>query len=123
MQSNDPYVDQGNAQGTGAMLEQVLDRMHRAVLAGDLAALVGMGDAIESLLGQVSHIDDLRFARRMLRKATRNSLCLHAAARGVRAARRRFAEIQAAHSGLVTYDEKGQRAQTLQTAGQLARRL
>lgn len=123
MQSGNPHPGQTVAHGPGQALEQVLDRMHHAVLGGDLAILVGMGDEIESLLGQISHLDDPSFSRRMLKKATRNSLCLQAAARGVRAARRRFIEIHAAHSGLVTYDEKGQRAHMPQTEGRLTRRL
>ncbi|MDZ4093358.1 MAG: hypothetical protein U1D35_00430 [Paracoccaceae bacterium] len=105
------------------VLEQALDRVHRAALAGELDNFGKMAAEIEALLAQISGLDDLALARRLHEKAERNAVCLQAASRGVRAARRRVAEIAAARTGLVTYDGKGRRAHMTPTEGQLTQRL
>ncbi|HEX9858186.1 MAG TPA: hypothetical protein VGA75_07500 [Paracoccaceae bacterium] len=107
---------------TGRELEQLLDGMHRTLLAGDLAPLALLGADIDRLLARMEGVADRPQADRLRRKAARNAACLQAAARGVRAAQRRIAEIQAARLGLATYDGRGKRQDLPQGAGQLTRR-
>lgn len=88
-------------------LEMVLDRTCDALLAGNLAALGALGEALEDLAGGLAGLDRSA-AERVLRKAERNGHLLQAAARGVRAARGRLTEISAAPT-LTTYDSRGQK--------------
>lgn len=103
-------------------LEQLLDGMHQTLLAGDLAALAPLGAGVETLLARIEGLKDRPLAERLRDKAARNATCLQAAARGVRAAQRRIAEVQTARLGLATYDDRGKRQELPQGAGQLTRR-
>jgi hypothetical protein len=99
-----------------ATLETLLDRMLNAVLNANLAGLADLSVEAESCLAEIDRIADRRTAQRLRRKAERNGVCLMAAARGLRAAQRRIAEINAAgQSGapLVTYDMRGRRKDTV----------
>lgn len=102
-------------------LERLLDRIYGAVMAGDLSQIGAMGAEVEGLLADLPRLD-ATLAEKMRQKATRNAACLQAAARGVRAARRRISEIRAAQAGLATYDGQGKRMDLAQNDGQLARR-
>ena len=101
---------------------QLLDLMHQAVFAADYAALSGLED---SLAQEISRPDfalneaELQLVRR---KALRNATCLLAAGRGIKAARRRLADIRGASGGLVTYDRAGKRAAVSESRN-LAQRL
>lgn len=89
----------------------LLDQAYAALLKSDLTALPGLAAQLEQELqhGAQSYGEaDLRAIRL---KADRNAVVLLAAQRGIRAARRRVAEIRAAASGLVTYDRSGKRAE------------
>lgn len=91
----------------GLEIERLLDRTHAALIAGDLAALAPLAVAVEDLAGTIGRVDSAT-ARRLHAKADRNGRMLQAAARGVRAARSRIAEISA-EPGLTTYDARGRR--------------
>jgi hypothetical protein len=56
------------------------------------------------------------------RKAERNAACLKGAARGLRSARRRIAEVRAAATGLGAYDAQGQRLDAITAAARINRR-
>lgn len=90
-----------------ATLDDLLDQAADALLRGDLAALAALSDAIERASEGMT--GDGALAETARRKAERNARLLQAAARGVRAARERLAEIT---SGPVlnTYDALGRRA-------------
>lgn len=92
----------------------LLDGVHQALLRGDYAALSPLTTAltaeVTALEQDPSHRDGLQS---VARRATRNAQCLLAALRGVRAAQRRLADIRAAGSSLVTYDQKGRRAEVV----------
>lgn len=103
-------------------LERLLDRIHGALLRGDLESVGMIGPEIATRVTELPALADVALARRLQDKARRNAACLEAAARGVRAARRRFAEITRARSGLVTYDGKGRSSTLAGDAGQLIRR-
>jgi len=107
---------------TGQVLERLLDRMHAAVLAGDIRDLATTAPELEAVLADFASLDDRALGERLRRKASRNATCLLAAARGLRAARRRVAEIQSARDGLQTYDGHGKRTDMPQGTGQLAQR-
>lgn len=90
-----------------ATLEDLLDQAAGALLRGDLAALPALSAAIEQASEEVT--GDTALAETARRKAERNARLLQAAARGVRAARGRLAEI-ASGPVLTTYDALGRRA-------------
>jgi hypothetical protein len=89
-------------------LEDLLDRTHAALLAGDLAALSGLDERLAAA-AEALPAPSLATARRLQRKAERNARLLQAAGRGLRAARARMAEI-ATGPGLATYDAQGRKA-------------
>lgn len=95
-------------------LGRSLDRLHDLMRRGDLGALPDAAAGMEADLAALSRAgvapptaSDLAVIRR---KLERNAACLQAAARGIRAARRRIAEVRGAASGLGTYDAAGRRA-------------
>jgi flagellar biosynthesis/type III secretory pathway chaperone len=100
-------------------LEDLLDQSCTAALAGDLAALATLAPRIEALADAVGQLD-LPTARRLRQKADRNARLLQAAARGVKAAQARLAEISAPPT-LTTYDSRG-RKDTISVLSQLAPR-
>lgn len=100
---------------------QVLDQMHLAILRADFVMLAGLAPALETAVAGLGRSADASSLQAIERKAARNAACLVAAARGVRSALRRLAEVQGAGSGLITYDGAGKRA-CYATPGQLARR-
>jgi hypothetical protein len=100
--------------------DRLLDHAHDALIAGDLAALGPLAEAMEKVQGWSDL--DRPTAERLRRKADRNGQMLQAAARGVRAAQRRLAEISA-EPGLTTYDARGRREQVGQVSGAAPRRI
>jgi hypothetical protein len=103
-----------------AALETLLDAVHGALRAGDLAALAPLTAAMAALTPAALPKDALQ---RLQRKLRRNEACLQASARGLRAARRRMAEIAAARAGLQTYTPAGTRLLVGPPGGSLAQRL
>ena len=93
-----------------APLSDLLDDVHRALRTGDFAALPGLTAAMEAAEAAPRPItaEELKQIRRL---AERNARSLIAARRGIKAARRRIAEVISAARGLVTYDRQGQRVE------------
>ena len=100
---------------------QLLDQVYEALLRADYAALPDMTAALEHELFAPGKWSGAQLAV-ISGKAARNGACLLAAQRGVKAARRRLAEIRTAAAGLTTYDRKGRRAEVVQSRN-LAQRL
>lgn len=92
----------------GDTLEAVLQDVYLALRAGDLARLEELCTRTEVALARISGAPDARMAERLRHLAQRNAACLDAAARGIRAARRRVVEIRDAQTGTRTYDGNGQ---------------
>ena len=89
-------------------LSAELDRVYQVLRSGKLEGLAAATQALEAELARLDPLDAAGLD--LLRhKAQRNAACLDAAARGVRAARRRLAEIRTIETGLGTYDDKGRR--------------
>ncbi len=88
-------------------IETTLLRVNRAVTTGDLSALASLAVDIEDDLAAFAGSADAASAQRVRQLATRNAACLDAALRGLRAARRRMADIAAAQAGVQTYDVRG----------------
>ena len=89
-------------------LSAELDRVYQVLRSGTLEGLAAATQALEAELARLDPLDAAGLD--LLRhKAQRNAACLDAAARGVRAARRRLAEIRTIESGLGIYDDKGRR--------------
>ncbi|MDP4032547.1 MAG: hypothetical protein Q8P60_06835 [Pseudorhodobacter sp.] len=107
----------------GRALEAALDRMHQAVLAGEFENVAALEPKIEALISGLTELTDRSLSQRLASKAARNATCLQAAARGLRAALRRLAEIRSACDGLQTYDGLGKRAEVRHSVGRLAQRL
>ena len=104
-------------------LEAALDDLYQRVLAADFRALPEIAVKTEQLLQRLDLVRDKNVVERLRTKAQRNGLCLQAAARGMRAAQRRLAEMSSTDAGLATYTSKGARAQVGLGAGILAQRL
>lgn len=112
------------AEGGGPLLA-VLDRLHAAVMRGDLASLAVLAAEVEAQLPDGAAPVPLPqpAAERLRHAALRNAACLEAAARGVRAARRRLEETRAAAQGLRTYDMAGRPQMVATAAAAVARRV
>ncbi len=99
-----------------------LDGVYAALRAGRIEGLSAMAVRLEA--GLASLADPGAEALATIRhRAARNAACLAAAGRGVRAARRRIAEIRAIEAGCVTYDMHGRRDEAGASEGLLVRRL
>ena len=101
---------------------QLLDQVYDALIEGAYAALPGMAEQLEHELQTASLTLTEAQLQVIRRKAERNGACLLSAQRGVRAARRRLAEIKSTATGLVTYDRAGRRAEVTESHN-LAQRL
>lgn len=108
-----------------AALAATLDRMRTALLAGDLASLPELAEALERLVPAAAGDGAVpRAALESLRaRAQAAAAMLEATARGLRAARRRIEEVARAGQGLATYDRSGQRSRIGAAPADLARRL
>ncbi len=104
-------------------LEAALDDLYQRVLAADFPALPEIAIKTEQLLQHLGQVRDKNLVERLRVKARRNGLCLQAAARGLRAAQRRLAEMSSTDASLATYTSKGARSQVGLGAGILAQRL
>ncbi len=100
----DPAADDGVDR-----MAHLLDGVHDALMRADYAPLAGLTVGIEAELARLEDRRDGAALLRVRARAERNEVCLQAAQRGVRSARRRLEEIRAARSGLITYDDKGRR--------------
>ena len=89
----------------------LLDLAHQALLRSDYAALAELGAMLEREMVTPNRKIDESGLRVIRRKAERNAVCLMAAQRGIKAARRRLAEIRSNAKGLVTYNRAGKRAE------------
>lgn len=90
-----------------AQLVHLLEASHDAIRRADFSALA---DLTEALLAAAETPGSTAAELEAVRdSAARNTGLLEAAAAGLRAARRRVAEIRAARAGLDTYDGRGTR--------------
>lgn len=104
--------------GAEALLS-TLDRVQTALRGGDLAALSALAEEMERACDAGIAPANAEEARLLRARADRVAAGLMAAARGLRAARRRMAEIREAKRGVTTYDGRGARV----TVGTEATRL
>jgi hypothetical protein len=104
-----------------ADLESLLEDLHQAALHADFNALAALTPAVGAATEALDARRDPAAARRIAALAQRNATCLDAALRGLRAGRRRLAELRGLELGLRTYDRNGQAAGIV-TAPQPARR-
>lgn len=101
--------------------EVTLKAVRRAVIEGDYGQLA-------LLLPELTNGEtglppgDLTSLHRLKAEAERTATCLHSALAGVRAARRRAAEIMEATKGLTTYDRDGSKA-TVSASAPASRRV
>jgi hypothetical protein len=99
-----------------------LDAVHTAILSGAISDLGTLAETVEKA---ASSLDGITLPQLQIihNKAARNARCLQSAMKGVRAAQRRVAELRAASTGHVTYDNKGQRATLGSVTGTLRQRI
>lgn len=90
-------------------LEAALDSAFAALRRGDLTILDSIYAMTETILADL-RLTDRVTAARLRNKADRNAACLLAAARGVRAARRRLVEMTPG-ARMTTYDAQGRMSQ------------
>lgn len=91
-------------------LTELLEDVQRSLRAGDLAALPRLAEAMEAAEDQARQASAEELLR-IRQLAERNARTLLAARRGIKAARRRVAEVVSAARGLVTYDRQGHRVE------------
>ena len=91
-------------------IESLMEAMHVAILAADYYALGQLSPALDTALANLPQHLDEKALWRLQRKAERNAISAGAAAKGVRAAIQRMKDVRQIASGLVTYDENGQRS-------------
>ncbi len=94
---------------------QVLDQVYAAMLRSDYGALAALTDELERALQRQANPPSEAEAQTIRRKAERNAAVLLAAQRGIKAARRRLADVRASSASLVTYDRSGRRAEVIET--------
>ena len=87
-------------------LSLILDAVHGALRRGDYAALPALTAAMDEAAGTLEPMEP-GAVRALQAKLERNAACLLAAARGLRSAKRRLAEIAQARTGLSTYGSTG----------------
>lgn len=90
-------------------IDGLMDAMHAAILAADYARLAQLSPELEAALLHLPQPVTQTALRRLQAKAERNAQSAGAAAKGVRAAIQRMKDVRQIASGLVTYDENGQR--------------
>jgi hypothetical protein len=110
--------------------ETALDRLEKivaetliAIRSGDLSAMGKLALRTDTALAELGEETDAIRLEALRALAGRNALALEAAGRGVRAARRRLAEISSAHSGVQTYDKIGKTKKIGGPCGSLKTRL
>lgn len=111
-----------SAEAAADQLEETLNRIYICLRAGDFQAAAMLTEATEQGLTAIEGLSDPIRAEKLRTLAERNARCLKAAARGIRAARRRLAEVISARAGLQTYDGQGQTRQIAPRQGALRAR-
>lgn len=104
-------------------LEAALDQLHSCILAADFELLPKILAETERQLAKLHPVPDRTVIERLKYKADRNSRCLQAAARGLRAAQRRLGEVSATDAQLSTYTKSGKRSEVAMLPGAMAKRL
>jgi hypothetical protein len=103
-------------------LISALDAAFESLRSGRNDGLGRLSDALEAEAATPGDVDatELEVIRR---KAQRNAACLEAAARGVRSAQRRLAELRGIEGGGATYDARGRREDGPTPSRRLTQRL
>jgi aspartate/methionine/tyrosine aminotransferase len=110
-------------EGTLERLEKLVNDTATALRHGELAAIGPLAEQTNAALGDLDGETDGARIEALRDKAKKNALALEAASRGVRAARRRLAEIVAARSGVQTYDNAGRTQRVGGPVGSMKTRL
>lgn len=100
-----------NAQDIFDQLDDLLEKEHDAMLAGDLDCIARLVDQKETLIGQLTQLeqsDELPVAT-LQNKLQHNHALLENALQGIRRAASRMAAIRRVRRSLETYDEAGQK--------------
>lgn len=91
-------------------LTGLMEAMQQALLTADYTALGKLSPQLDAALLALPQRLDEAILQRLQRLAERNADSAGAAAKGVRAAIQRLKEVRQIASGMMTYDENGQRA-------------
>lgn len=94
-------------------VSDTLDAIRAALRAGDFAALADLTARLDSAVQDMTALpaEELHVLRQ---RAGDTATCLAAARNGIRAARRRVAEVTGGPAALSTYDRDGRRSQAQQ---------
>lgn len=104
-------------------LEKLVNDTSLAVRNGNLAVMGDLAAQTDAALSDLAGETDSARIAALRDVAQRNAIGLEAAGRGVRAARRRLAEIVAVRAGVQTYDNAGKTHKIGGPAGALKTRL
>lgn len=91
-------------------IEGLMEAMHHALLRADYPALGNLSPQLDAALLTLPQPLEQQVLLRLQRLAERNARSAAAAAKGVRAAIQRVKDVRQIASGMVTYDENGQRS-------------
>jgi flagellar biosynthesis/type III secretory pathway chaperone len=104
-------------------LEKLVGDTAQALRRGELAAIGELAKQTEAALADLGGETEGERIEALRDMARKNALALEAAGRGVRAARRRLAEIVSARSGVQTYDNAGKKQRIGGPSGAIKARL
>lgn len=88
-------------------IADLLETTRKAIARADFAAAAALVPALEQALAALPARPDTARLAKLKAMAERNALCLDAARKGLRAARRRMEEVRRAARGVQTYDNGG----------------
>ncbi|OYU38792.1 MAG: hypothetical protein CFE33_13220 [Pseudorhodobacter sp. PARRP1] len=91
-------------------IESLMNAIHQALLGADYPTLGELSPQLDAALLDLPQPMDPKILARLQRLADRNARSAGAAAKGVRAAIQRMKDVRQIASGMITYDENGQRA-------------
>ena len=103
-------------------LNQTLDQVQGALLAGDFDQLNALSNDLARIMQTVAVTTETE-ARLIRQKASRNTACLAAALQGIRAAQRRIKDLREAATGHRTSGPAGQRSAIAQLPTSLRQRI
>jgi hypothetical protein len=103
-------------------LEQILTETAAAIRLGNLTVMGKLATETELALAEIGPETDAARFTALRDQAGRNAMALQAAAKGVRAARRRLTEVMSARAGVQTYDQEGNTRQIGGPAGSMKAR-
>lgn len=105
-------------------MQSLMHQLHDSLLQGRIDSVAGKAEEFETIAQSVGQLplspDQIRA---LGQDANALEVLLRAAMEGIRAAHRRFEALQAAHSGLDSYDQRGRSLRIASNSSKTGRRV